>query len=66
MTKCRKIIIYVLELDNEYEDDEVKDLIEDNRWLDISMGKVESTDIGKWHDGHELNKINCDYEKYFK
>ena len=68
-SKLYEIQGYVLDVHGDYDDDYVEYLIE--RYSDLSAAhfKVESADIGEWHDDHPLNYLNCpieEYEKYFK
>lgn len=66
--KMHKLEVYVIDFDDIGIDDIVAEL------EDISMGMVQvksgaTTDIGKWHDDHELNQYTTPVEvfrKYFR
>ena len=68
-SKIYKIQCYVVDIHGEYEENHVKFLIDQYSDLFAKHFKVESADIGEWHDEHPLNYINSpieECEKYFK
>ena len=72
MAKLFKIQTYIVDANDEfYTDDRLEDCFIYCTQNDLSLEhlKIQSTDIGEWHDDLPINKINCpesEYEKYFK
>lgn len=68
MAKLYKITGYVTELNGfpENKEELVNSLKNGTNDLCITIGNIQEVDIGEWSDNHELNKIDCDREKYFK
>jgi hypothetical protein len=68
-TKMDRVILYVKHLNDEPSKEEVKDLLEDMRYLDfVNVMDIKRTDIGEWDDDHKLNYLDAtmkDYDKYF-
>jgi hypothetical protein len=66
MAKLRKVVLYIVEVEPMSESDIVAELRNMKYLPNVKIESLETKDIGEWHDGHELNKINADHEKYFK
>lgn len=68
MAKIYKFSGYIIDVNDDYNENELKYLLE--RYdFSISHFKSDSADIGEWHDDHPLNYCECDiseFEKYFK
>lgn len=67
MAKMRKVTLYVLDLNNPMSEEDIASELEHMRYLEsVYVGKIETADIGEWHDDHELNLPGANHEKYFK
>lgn len=64
MAKAYKITVLVVDLEGTGKE-EIRHLIENNRYIYPCVKEIQEADIGEWHDDHPLNKRGCDYEKYF-
>ena len=67
MAKIYKISGYVIDVNDEWNENELRWLLEND--VTIKHFKAEDVDIGEWYDGHPLNYCNSpieDCEKYFK
>lgn len=66
-TKMHRIVLFVID----HEDigqNEVKMLIEDNRYISPNIKDIRTAEIGEWDDDHKLNKTKAtiqDFENYF-
>jgi hypothetical protein len=68
MAKVYKFSGYVVDVNEEYSESELKYVLEGND-LTIRHFKVDSADLGEWYDEHPLNYCKCniaEFEKYFK
>ena len=72
MAKLFKIEAYIVDFCEEFE---TEDRLEDcliwctQKDLNLEHLKIDSADIGEWHDEHPLNYMDCpkaEFEKYFK
>ena len=72
MAKLFKIQAYIVDYNDEYK---TEDRLEDcliwltQNELTLKHLKIDSTDLGEWHDEHPLNYISCpeaEFKKYFK
>jgi hypothetical protein len=65
--KLFRVTMYVKDLQGNFKN--TRDLIntiEDYKHLPFTdVTEVLENDVGKWHDDHELNYVDCDYAKYF-
>lgn len=68
MAKIYKISGYVIDVNDEWNENELRWLLE--RYdVTIKHFKADEADIGEWHDDHPLNYYKSDIsecEKYFK
>lgn len=67
MAKIYKISGYVIDVNDEWNENELRWLLEND--VTIKHFKAEDADIGEWYDEHPLNYINSsidECEKYFK
>ena len=68
-TKMDRVVLYIKHLNDEPSKEEVKELLENIRYLDfIGVKDIKRADIGEWDDDHELNYLSAtieDFEKYF-
>lgn len=66
--KAYKIEILVIDYNDELNEEEIKNVIENQRYPNHCMSpevkKIESRDIGEWHDDHSLNLHNEADEEY--
>jgi hypothetical protein len=64
--KMFKFEVYVLDLENEGIDDAIYH-IQNMKYCHAKVLQSAETDVGEWHDDHELNKrASIDtYKKYF-
>lgn len=69
--KVYKIEVMVVDLD-QIGEQEIKDVIENtrypNRCISPEVKKIESRDIGEWHDEHPMNlqdKAEAEYQRLF-
>jgi len=62
-----RVVMYVKNLNNDFRNQQdLIDTIQNYKYLSfINIAEVLETDIGEWHDDHELNKRDADYAKYF-
>lgn len=65
MARMRKVVLYVLDLNNPMSEQDLANEIVNNLEF-AQIGSIKTVDIGEWHDDHELNKRGADHEKYFK
>lgn len=68
MAKIYKISGYIVDVNDEWNEDELRWLLENND-VTIKHFNANVADIGEWHDNHPLNYYKCDVsecEKYFK
>ena len=72
MAKLFKIEAYLVDFCEEFE---TEDRLEDcliwctQNDLNLEHLKIDSANIGEWHDDHPLNYMDCpkaEFEKYFK
>lgn len=63
--KAHKITLLVLNFENTSEED-LRTLIEHNKYLSVSVEEVETVELGEWDDDHPLNKKGRDWKSYFK
>ena len=72
MAKLFKIQAYIVDVNDEfYTDDRLEDCLIYYTQNDLNLDhlKIQSIDLGEWHDDHPLNYMDCpeaEYEKYFK
>ena len=69
MAKIYKIQGYIIDIHEEFSDEEFKCIISNYSDYIMRYFKSESADIGKWYDEHPLNYRNSDIsvcEKYFE
>ena len=67
MAKIYKISGYVIDVNDEWNENELRWLLEND--VTIKHFKAEDVDIGEWYDEHPLNYCNSpieECEKYFK
>ena len=67
MAKIYKISGYVIDVNDEWNENELRWLLEND--VIIKHFKAKDADIGEWYDENPLNYINCpieECEKYFK
>lgn len=62
-----RVVMYVKNLsENFHRHQDLIDTIENYKYLPFAtVTEVLETDIGEWHDDHELNFTDCDHAKYF-
>lgn len=68
MAKIYKFSGYIVDVNEEYNENELKYILEGND-LTIRHFKHDSADIGEWQDDNPLNYYKCDvseFEKYFE
>ena len=66
-TRLRKVVLYVLDLNDPMSEESLKAEFESMRYVDfVKVDSIETADIGQWHDDHPLNKKGGDFEAYFK
>lgn len=68
MAKIYKFSGYIVDVNEEYNENELKYILEGND-LTIRHFKYDSADIGEWQDDNPLNYYKCDvseFEKYFE
>lgn len=68
MAKIYKISGYIVDVNNEWNENELRWMLENND-VTIKHFKANVADIGEWHDDHPLNYYKSDVsecEKYFK
>lgn len=68
MAKIYKFSGYIIDVNDEYNESELKYILEGND-ISIRHFKLSSADIGEWDDDNPLNYLRCDiseFEKYFK
>lgn len=63
--KAHKITLLVLNFENT-SDEEVRQLVEHNKYLSVSVEDMETIGITDWDDDHPLNKCDRDWRPYFK
>lgn len=71
MAKIYKIQAYLVDGSGEFDTSSLKDCIIYCTQNDLNLEhiKIESADIGEWHDDHPLNYFDCpkaEFKKYFK
>ena len=71
MPKIYKITTYLVDGSDEFNDASLEDCLIycTQNDLNLEHTKIQSADIGEWHDDHPLNYYNCpkeEFEKYFK
>lgn len=67
MAKIYKISGYVIDVNDEWNENELRWLLEND--VTIKHFKAEDADLGEWYDEHPLNYCNSpikECEKYFK
>lgn len=62
-----RVVMYVKNLNGDFRNQQdLIDTIQNYKYLPFTyISEVLETDIGEWHDGHELNFMDGDYAKYF-
>lgn len=67
MAKCYKVEAYVLALNGDFQNKEIlTEVLENYRYIEhLHVQDIQETDIGEWHDDHELNKRGANYRKFF-
>ena len=68
MTKAYKLEVLVIDHEGSGEE-QIKTLIEQNRYISPRVMSSKGVDIGEWHDGHPLNwrdKALAEFKRLFK
>lgn len=68
MSSIHKVIMYIVDIEDDFNENELEYMFDRTDWW-CRYNKVESADIGEWHDEHPLNYTNCPietHESYFK
>jgi hypothetical protein len=66
-TKMHRVVLYVKDLNDTNSPEGLKDTFEGQKYPEfVTVGDIQTVDIGEWHDNHPLNKIGSDHESYFK
>lgn len=67
MAKCYKVEVYVLALNGDFQNKEIlTEVLENYRYIEhLHVQDIQETDVGEWHDDHELNKRGANYQKFF-
>ena len=69
MAKLFKISAYIVDPNDEFSEDYLRDDLEYCHDIHMRHLKVEGTDIGEWDDNLAINRINCgieEFKKYFE
>ena len=66
MARLHKVVLYVTDVFGEYFPEDLKEKLENIKNLSVHVSSAAWTEVGEWHDDHELNKRGCDRSKYFE
>lgn len=68
MAKIHKVEFYLVDCDSTYDNDEIECGLESQfeDYGGISIKKIQTVDIGEWHDDHKFNLVSTPLEEYEK
>jgi len=69
-TKLYKLEVYVIDFERNSRDENIIQLLENNKHISVQVKDVASVDLGEWSDEHPLNQPEtsslADYRSYFQ
>lgn len=73
MAKVTKLEVYIVDYADEYQDaehfiGELKELIRDQMWVQVSIGEIKESEVFEWNDDLKINRTDStieDLEAYF-